>query len=61
MRRWKYFLILVLAVVLLHILIIKIFFIGIGGEQSASDVKNKNIPAFNDNPEPNIPGKLPKK
>ncbi|MBR1964978.1 MAG: hypothetical protein IKA22_00010 [Lentisphaeria bacterium] len=61
MGRWKLFLILVLAVVLLHILIIKIFFIGSGDETFVSSEKQENKEAVSVMAEPQIPQHIRKK
>ena len=58
--RWKYFLILILAVVLLHILIIKIFIIGSDNPPAV----NSNVPELIDGdklPEPPVPPRPRKK
>ena len=57
MSRWKLFLILILAVVLFHILIIKIFIIGSGEDKNfpankSSQTVQEQLPAM---PEPQMP------
>ena len=63
MNRWKLFLILILAVVLLHILIIKVFIIG-SSDDSRSNVEvqpktevSEKTPVM---PEPKLPADLRK-
>ncbi|MBR2508992.1 MAG: hypothetical protein IKB71_04530 [Lentisphaeria bacterium] len=65
MTRWKLFLILILAVVLLHILIIKVFIIGSSDSSTVNTGKiqqtenaSEKAPIF---PEPKLPSQKRKK
>ena len=64
LSRWKLFLILILAVVLLHILIIKIFIIGNSDEKNIKTEDKKSVVAaekISSMPEPQLPANWRKK